>query len=291
MCTICKGGYHLIHNTTNCLEDAKAFDLGYYLNDTFNEFEKCDQACKNCNRSSSGSETNCLECNTENGYYYMDEGPTSNCYNNETIPARYFLNIKLDPIKWIKCDEKCATCGFLDNSNNITCLKCRNDLFNDKGERIKLRLISGNCYDGCPDGFLLSIPDDDCVENCSNGTYEFSVNKTCLEQCPEDYKVNKLGKTCISTDLSKINLTITNLKSVVSQDLEIFTNPEKIIKANDFQAEILDVNDLDIDRHLESGISSIDFGDCISRLRQKYNMSRSQKLIIITIANSLIIYH
>ena len=97
-CLTCISNYYLLYNTTNCVTNEYASLNGYYLNITLGLFVKCDNACIRCYLGPVDDNTNCIECNEDEGYYPI-VGNDSMCFNNETIKEGYFLDIFQMPYK------------------------------------------------------------------------------------------------------------------------------------------------------------------------------------------------
>ena len=183
-CTSCISKYYLIYNTSNCISNNYAINNGYYFNNTYLQFVKCDKACNNCEKEPIEHKTNCKQCNYEDKYYPIEGKSNNMCYNSETIAEGYFLNKINEPYKWSECYENCATCEFKGNKNKNNCLSCRTNLKN-KFNKIKLfYFMNGNCIEICP-GNLYLTKDGDCVSNCPSGTYHFklSYNSSCIDFC------------------------------------------------------------------------------------------------------------
>ena len=111
-CITCISKYYLIYGTNNCIENNKAKELGYYFNTTYLQFVKCDKACLTCTNGLIGDNTNCLQCNTQEGYYPIKGKGNQRCYSEETIGVGYFLNKFQTPFIWEPCYEYCATCEY-----------------------------------------------------------------------------------------------------------------------------------------------------------------------------------
>ena len=67
-CASCISRHYLIYNTSNCVTDNYAFNNGYYFNNTYLKYVKCDKACVNCDKGPINDNTNCIKCNYNDGY-------------------------------------------------------------------------------------------------------------------------------------------------------------------------------------------------------------------------------
>ena len=160
-----------------------------------------------------------------------------------------------------------------------------------------------------------------CVSICPDLTYKFSLNHTCVELCPDNYIINEEGDECIFNDISLIhnsekteiisslvNLAIkdlTNKEYITSTPLNGITqltssyvNPTKnnfelildfisskenssVIIRSDITQVITTSDKMSIKDQIEKGISAIDLGNCTEVLKEHYNISKEENLIIL----------
>ena len=281
-CTTCKSRHYLIYNTTNCITNEYAIENVYYFNLTFNQFVKCDKACKNCNYGPSKTDTNCIKCNQEQGYYSIKGKSNSNCFNSQTIKEEYYLDVFEEPYKWDQCYEYCASCSFKGSSNKMNCNSCKTNIINEQNNNtIYFILLNGNCIKSCPDNLFLTNGGD-CVEICPDETYGFIPNISCVDFCPTNYKLNFEKKLC---ELSKLDDSVTpeDFKKMINSNLSSYADSSKIINGSNFKAQILSSSDLDPIEQIKKGISGINFGNCINVLKKKYNIQNEEDLIIVEI--------
>ena len=274
-CLECIEGYHLIYETQNCYNDS-ILEQGYYLSLHDNQYHKCHTECKTCN-----NETSCILCNNKNGYYIAEFGEKYNCYNNESINEGYYLSIE-ETLIWKRCYERCKTCNSEGNDNNMNCLSCKSDLINNKTNKIfYFNLINGNCIETCEDNKLIT-PIGDCVTKCPNGTYEYSLNNSCLYKCPDNYEINNELNKCIFKTFSQ-NTKISEFKNQIMSNISAFANSSNVINGSDFLAVILPSDDMNPEEQLKKGISAVNLGNCTEVIKEYYNISKNEKLIILNI--------
>ena len=135
--------------------------------------------------------------------------------------------------------------------------------------------IDGNCVEECPNNLFLTS-EKECVESCPNGTYEFTFNYTCLESCPNNYEINKNKCAMKSVDNS---ISSEEFKSQLKENLKAFTNSSELINGSDFIA-IITSDNMDPKEQLKKGISAIDLGNCTQVIKDYYNISDNESLII-----------
>ena len=269
-----------IETTVNKVEDS-TYNIEYTSQNTNIEcFYSCDTCYGNpiiINESKDIINHNCIECKNE--YYLMEK--TKDCYNNNTIEESYYLDIKENPYIWKKCFERCGKCNKSGNSTNMNCLSCNNNLINNKTSKPYYFILNekGNCIEGCENNLFLTLIGD-CVSDCPNGTFKFSYNHKCLETCPHNYIIDKDKNACI---LKSIDLTtsVSEFKSQITSNITAFVNSSTVINGSDFIAVILTSDDMDPKEQLKKGISAIDLGNCTQDIKNYYNISNDESLIIL----------
>ena len=260
-CISCIEGYFKLKETNNCYNDS-ILAQGYYfsLNDSL--YHKCNIQCKTCIYNNISDESICLSCNNENGYYIAENKPIYNCYNKYTIGSHYFLKNIYDPInginiyKWSLCYSKCETCSSYGNNTFHNC-------------------------DTCIDNMLIT-PIGDCVYICPNNTYEYSLNKSCLDKCPDKYQVNSESNKCIFIIFDE-KTTISEFKNEIKKNITSFVNSSSIINGSNFIAVVLSSDDMSPEKQIKNGISAIDLGDCMKVIKDYYNISKDENIIILNI--------
>ena len=274
-CIFCKEGFYKLNGTNNCYNISLS-EEGYYLKN--GTFYNCHYSCLKCNDSNEENH-NCLEC-AENYYNLENDLFSNNCYNNELINEGYYLSKEVFPYIWKKCFQRCETCYSFGNINNMNCLSCKSNLINNKtNKEYYFKLSNGNCIEACPDRKLLT-PIGDCVVSCPNGTYEYSLNNTCLEICPKNFEINKFNDKCIFKKFEETT-TINEFKNQVSTNISYFVNSSAIINGSDFLAVVLSSDEMDPEIQLRNGISAIVLGDCTERIKEYYNISNDENLIVL----------
>ena len=295
-CKTCSNKFNSI--TTNCdscnnenyfLLDGNCISScpeGYYssLIDNIKLCESCGQNCIPCdsgidyNDTSNLTNNYCIACNN---YYTKKEENISMCYSKETIEEGYFLNTSLIPFQWEKCYEKCSTCNSKGNSDKMACLSCKTNYIDQEiNKLVYLKLSKKNCIIGCPPNLFLTN-ELNCVESCLNDTYEYSPNKTCLTSCPNNFIIDSDNNRCIFSSFEN-NTPISDFKEIIYSNITYFLKESnKLLEFFDFTAYIQPVNNLDPIEQINKGISGLDLGDCVDVLKNNYNISENEDLIII----------
>ena len=278
-CLSCKSDYHFIYNTSNCITEEYAKDNNYYLNASLEQYVKCDKACMGC---FGDKETNCILCNENEEYYLINGKDNSSCYNSETIMEGYFLDIINTPYKWSVCYDNCATCEYKGNSKKMLCLSCKTNVISPIYNKvIYFKFSNGNCIEGCPDDLFLTQTGD-CVEICPESTYEFLPNNSCVNSCPSGYELNNENTRCVETVFTK-TITSSEFKDIISDDISNYIDSDTVIDGSDFKAIIISSSDLDPIEQIKKGISGLDMGNCIDKLKEVYKIPSDEDLIVVEI--------
>ena len=281
-CINCISGHYLIYGTSNCITDEYAKNNGYYFNNTYRQYVKCDKACINCNQGLEGDNTNCIKCNEQDGYYPIKGKNPSMCFSEETIEEGYFFNNFEEPYKWEECYEYCATCEYKGNPNRMACLSCKTNIMNKEyNKKIYLKFHNGNCKIGCPENLFLT-KQLDCVVSCLNNTYEYIPNVTCVDTCPENYVINPERTRCVFSSFAGAT-SPTEFRDIIFTNITSFVNSSTVINGTTFKAQITSSSEIDPIEQIKNGISGLDFGDCFDTLKAEYNIPEDEDLIIIEI--------
>ena len=241
-----------------------------------NKLLNCDEACLDCFKESEINNTNCLNCNIEKGYY-PKYGDNSNCFNNKTISLGYFLDKKENSYTWKKCYDKCESCFAQGNDINMNCLSCKNNLLNNK--QFFYEVSKGNCIEKCSNNRFITT-DEQCLSKCPNQTFKFYLNHSCLSSCPNGYEENLLDNDCILKAFDQTT-TLSEFKNQILNNISSFVNSSKVINGSNFLAVVLSSDNMNPEEQLKNGISAIDLGNCTEVLKEYYNISKEDNLIIL----------
>ena len=280
LCESCIDDYSFIYGETNCINETFAHENGYYLNLTYNQYLTCDIPCSTCFNFSEINDTNCDKCNNNLGYYKAQDKKDTLCLNRNQIEDTYYLNNAYDPPIWGKCHERCSKCTKFSDGVNMNCDSCISYILDQNGNKSFLYFYQGNCLENCPDG-LYYTPNYECVVNCPKGTYRYLLNKTCVYSCPDNY-VPK-GINCLNNDVIVNKTTPTDLIKTIITDIGSYADKSEVIENEDFKAQIVASNDLDVSTQLKSGISAVDLGEVADILKEKYNIPSDQDIYIVEI--------
>ena len=282
-CLTCKDGYGpmpLNNTNDNSKTNYKKCSLppeGYYFDKITQTIKSCYSTCKTCYKGASNFTHNCLEC--KDNLKYNSITPNLNLFNClEECPLNYSFYM----------DE---------NTNKIYCVKECNNIYDKFIEQEKkcVKKCEGEfkyefkkkCYKNCPsDSFpskddeffceikckykefpYLKLDTQECISNCS---IKDMINQICKKSYKDD---NETKQEDISTQIID-NILNGNLDDILQ---DIVTNDKEIIIKE--ENEVHQISTLS-SQGGNKNVSSINFGECESILRNKSNISSDEELII-----------
>ena len=279
LCISCNNdeGYYPIRNNNLIDNDNDTFIAcykrpeGFYLDLDNKIYKPCYNKCKSCLIGGTETNNNCQECkdnyellkdihnNTNcykkcNDYYYFDLSNTYNCTEGKVCPYEY---------KLIKDKNQCI-------------YKCNMDNL--------YQFEFGNiCYEKCPPGTKISSFD---INICEKENLQYQSNKEI------EYTTNKFNATNFFNDIYKINNADSFIKTIrneilngnMDELLENVINGEKkdLIEIQENIIYTITTSDNQINNKNEN-VSTINLGECEHNLKQQYNISPNETLIIFKI--------
>ena len=303
-CLSCKDGYYL--DSHSCVECQSLC-------------EKCYNAttCKSCKDNSFLYTGKCFQCNVncktkidsckcktcDNGYYLSNyqclkcdpNCKTCSVYSNlcSNCSDGYYLNNS----SCLKCNSLCKTCN-----SEESCTSCNENYFLYNGKCIPCNLncqsINSNCNCSvCNDGYYLFNYqcfqcDSNCktcsnlVNNCSscNSGY-FLNNNSCIEY--KDFLVKQLFNYTENTSFFNLEMQdniLEKIKEIFSNkfDTNIIDDGEDLILS--FLPVNYTVTTTSNQKNNENNNKTIiNLGECESKLKEKYNISKNESLYILKV--------
>ena len=225
------------------------------------------------------------------------------------------------------CYETCKQCIEYGNKNNHNCLKCKdnytfiNDFENNKNCYIICDYYyyfdSNNEYkctsnNSCPENYnKLIIEKKKCIDDCNkDNIYKYEYNNRCYENYNyinnnksilDNFSIEKFFKgfydfNNISLDSSFNDKIINNIKNnIINGNINLSNliegdKEDLLLKTNNILYQITSTENQKNNEY--NNISTIDLGECENLLKNHYNLSENQSLIILKIEyyknNSLI---
>ena len=285
----CKNNYYN-YNQTECIDN---IPIGYYLNDTYlRTIDKCDIKCESCINNQL-----CLSCNNKLQYYpklddILNNNSLINCYNE--IPNTYFLDNNI----YKPCYYNCI--NITDNNRSI--------IFNDK---LKSDLEKNSYYyeilgkyyyfnfnknyycifdKKCKDKYNITINEKKFMFNCTiEDVYKYEYNiifNTSSENeyliCEVENSINKLLNDMLASDNDKLIYEIKkkingSIDDLLSNILEGDKN-DFIIENDNILYQITSTENQY--NNINKNISTINMGECEKYLKDIYNISQNDSLLI-----------
>ena len=203
---------------------------------------------------------------------YLDDGNiiSLSCINSNSTVQAIFFNNNLDLIdsithtQFTQCESIYGHSIIKSNSFYyvISDVMCEN---------------YKRCYEPL-DGNLSLIEIINQDGDCSNGEYYFSLNNSCLKTCPHNYEIN--NNKCIFKSFEQ-DTTFDEFKNQIKNNINSYFNSSEIINGTNFLAVFLTSDIIKPEEQLNKGISAIDLGNCTETLKEYYNISNEESLIIL----------
>ena len=266
-----------IFNYTNCYKEPEE----HFLNSTLGKYMPCYQSCKFCAQLNPNKTHHyCTSCNDENTF---------------SILYKYKYNTT-----YINCYPECKYYYYFDIEHNYTCTNTSE----------------------CPQSFPFLISNTkQCIETCKNHKNKYQFRHICFEQCPIDSKnyTNETGSYCnvscpferpfemVRKELCVSSCTIMdryNKECITYYEGERINEVQDMI-LSDFKDDIVDTFDYkninenhsviyeekNIIYEITSTncsyqhprITSIDLGECESKLKEYYGIYDNKPLYIFKI--------
>ena len=259
LCEGCPNYYN--YEGTECLD---SIPEGYYLNSTIEKtIDKCPFKCKICSFESIYNNL-CIECNIDDNYYpkLNDESNIElflQCYNSNEMQKGYYLDNDNNIYK--QCYNKCKKCEREGNDENNNCLECLDNFINYNGNCLIKELVSSNIEEELDDNFSYNNENSNIKVLVSSNVEElddnFIKNKSEMETIKENL-INNFNKTEILNGKDK--------EEVVGENIIITLTTTENQRNN-----------------MNSNKTSIDIGDCETKLKDAYNISYNETIYIIKI--------
>ena len=282
-CIECKNeNYLFINGTNNCIE-TEQMEEGYFKNN--GKIYKCSEKCKTCDLD----KDNCTKCNNDEGYYSILNLNKKQCLKKEELIVNeinaYFLNKENNEYFWDICYINCLSCNEKGNIDDNKCLSCKNDYI----------LINNNCVSKNEENKInqkcnnsLYFLNDICYEICPENYYIYEKNKTCVNNCPENTTLNSAKTNCIDK-IIYTNFSLYSFIESIEKTILSYSSEDGLIIGNNFSMQIYELNDTKIvnENAKEYGLSEIDMGDCSNYLKEYYNISNDNDLIMLKIDKNI----
>ena len=206
-------------------------------------FNDCYKSCKDCSTDSTNSNDEQHNCINCKDNYYKSPENNNNCYTIEEKKINWYLDIVNS--EFYLCDLSCQ-CSCKDIKTN--CLPC---------------------------------PTESDSDNTNEDTETKSTTKA--SDKIDNIKETNSENIEVKTDKPESDMTISEFKQKINNDIVSNVNPTKVINGKNFLAMILPSDNMDPKEQIKNGISGVDLGNCLNIIKDQNNIERNEDLIIVNI--------
>ena len=138
----------------------------------------------------------------------------------------------------------------------------------------------------CFEGIDINTPN---CTSCDSEYYLFPLNNTCLNSCPDNYIIDDEQNKCIEKYIEP-SINYSEFKNKIStyiSYISLFVNSSKVINGTDFIAMIFSADNMDPKEQLKNGISAVDLGNCEKIIKDYYNMTQGESLIVLNMESKI----
>ena len=304
-------------------ENEEEEEINSEENDIFDDTEnqeiepqiKCPELekCYKCNQESI-SKNLCIECNNENGYYFLKENVDINskyidCVNNITKPYNFYFDNEKQ--YYDACFDTCFQCNKKGDYIENNCESCDGITFIKQPEHED----SNNCvykckyyyyytesgqykctnHPNCPDDYNTLIKEKNkCTNNCfKDDKYRYYYNRECYTKCPDNTqddndficKDKNINRCILSqTEFFLFNENITDdivekMTKIYASEF-IYTDTHVSIYKSDIYT-ITIYKDIQCISDLSLNTPEIIFGDCEMKVKNSYGFNENLIVAII----------
>ena len=219
----------------------ESLNESYYLDEIDKIYKLCYENCKKCYGKGDELNNNCIEC--KNGFILLNEpNKINNCF-------------------------KCNFNYYIDESNKFHCTEDYNCISNHKNYILE----KNKCINLCQNDNIYKLEYEGlCVKNCPNGTFA-SNNNICHN-----------NNATISQFLNQESNSFTNAVLTGAVNFNNLTENNTVVmkKLSDGVTMCAGTTDT-LKNNFNSEVSSIDLGTCEDEIKEYYNISLNQSLIIV----------
>ena len=280
-CNIEKKYYEIFNDSSNYNSFINCYNEkpdGYTLED--NIYKPCFHSCKNCSGIGNESDNKCISCsngyefkndfdndsncyNICNYYYYFDSNKKFYCTSDDKCPIEYNKLI----IEKGKCVSNCTIDDKYKCQYNNTCILCQN--ITEVSSKINLDNMTLENITQLNESFII---DEYNLKEFFNNNYKIN-NKT-------DIKIDAKLKDKIIDDIRKEIMNGDSMDKLIN-NLYNGDKNDLVIEDDNIIYQITSTENQENNDNIN--ISTINLGECGKILKNEYNISKNQSLIIFKI--------
>ena len=246
----------------------------------------CYESCETCSHYGTAANHHCIDCKAN---YYLFNG--TYCYAPSTSLVGYYFNEISEQFQ--PCSETCYTCYSHQEGNDTNCFICKEGYVShpkdestcvkqcdSKKSRWYLDANEYKCTDTleCPTNYpIYNEKLNKCSNSCEDETKPYQYNLvSCVDRCPNETYIDEGNKRCfnkpkqISTeDIDDLILALPKQTILLTQNGTVYiyeSSLEGVEKAKELA--------------MNNNLSYIDFEECISVLKNVWNIDEDQNLYV-----------
>ena len=236
----------------------------------------CYPSCSTCylNKSQSNIENhNCIDC--QHTYYHLKN--TSLCFTKEQVESNHsnwYFNQEYNAYDF--CHPACKTC-IGPSEHNCTSYYSIIDKTTQYGYTFDIEnntlKISENTFN-----ILNTWKIEESTSEIENNTLKISENTFNIVNT---WKIKENTYVFENDEKNIMNSSWTEFKNLFLKNITAFLNSSNIIQGSNFIAIVLSSDNMDPKEQLEKGISAVDLGNCTEIIKDYYNISKEENLIVL----------
>ena len=253
----------------------------YYFDNNTKNYKECYSSCQTCIGEGNDINHNCLSCANEYNYE-LNNSETINCYK---ICSYYSYYNTFNKKNYCTSDNSCPK-DF--NKKILDKKQCINDCTKDNEYKYEFR---NNCYKECPPGISEKSNRGryKCKAIC-NKEYPFEIIETqeCVDKCSIEEREKGICKISYEEkeEASKEaeEKAVENVKEEITKGFNtsnIDNGKDVVIKQKGSTITISTSDSQKNDK--ASNTTSIDLGECETKIKEEYNISKDKPLYILKI--------
>ena len=179
------------------------------------------------------------------------------------------------------CFECNTTFGYYPlYDDNSTCIHEESNNVGYYLDKEKSPIMWRNCYENCRT--CLSQGNETIMNclSCKDDFFYIRSKSNCVSNCPYGYEKDEIKKECIIKEFDQTT-TVSDFKNLIVDDITQFVNSSKVINGSDFLAVVLSSDNMNPEEQLKNGISAVVLGNCTEVIKEYYNISKEENLIVL----------
>ena len=294
-----KFGLFIKENSNECIP-LPIEEEGYYISNKVTDLlSKCHDNCLSCNNGpikyDSGiiQSMECIKCKDSNSSSNTMIKMNNNCFKIvEYTQEKIIFNVSE-----IRPDNHLATCmdfGKVIYYGEYECIEKPNNTYyvlNDNNENINsITIINEDIYKNMSlftegDGEDRELSTIYLKIDKNTNFIEFTKDYEVTEKLNNNYTRNEPISSNDGDTFGKLDKEkdINKLKSLILSNITSYVSSYKIFNMSNFIVSVVSSNKIDPEEQIKKGISAYDLGNCTNIIKEYYNISNEENLVIFSL--------